>query len=496
MSGLEQTMLPVEPIAQRTNTNDTHEKQGNEAERPEWLLAHRELSAVARRRAELDCIEAACLLRAERARVHRHMGLATFAEYAERLLGYTPRTLEEKLRVARALERLPETERALASGRINASVARELTRVATAETERAWLDAAAGQTVRQVQHLVSGHAPGDLPSDAKKAHLQRFVLHFEVRSDTYAAFREALKVLRQRSDHSLDDDAALLQMAREVLGGPSEAGRANYQLVVSTCEECGRGFQRAAGDRVEIDPAVVAAAACDAVEIAVPAGAAGIGVEPADTGPTGAHARAADGSREGAHVCAEADTGAPTDSPRRRRARQTVPPAVRREVLHRDQGCCVVPGCRNTTFVDVHHLVTRAEGGSNRADNLVVNCGAHHRAVHEGTLRIEGSVVRGLSFLHIDRTSYGSFPGFAQDVTAESEDDGTLDRVPQRAECEAPSSEPASPPTPARDRALVALKHLGFTANVAKDALERAVAELSENASTEELLRAAIRAAT
>ena len=37
-------------------------------------------------------------------------------------------------------------------------------------------------------------------------------------------------------------------------------------------------------------------------------------------------------------------------------ARQGVPPALRRAVLARDRGCCQVPGCTHSPYVDVHHI--------------------------------------------------------------------------------------------------------------------------------------------
>jgi hypothetical protein len=67
----------------------------------------------------------------------------------------------------------------------------------------------------------------------------------------------------------------------------------------------------------------------------------------------------------------------------------------------------VVPGCRHATYVDLHHLVARAEGGRHDPDQLVTLCGAHHRAVHRGALIIEGSVSQGLTFRHADGSAYG-----------------------------------------------------------------------------------------
>src|SRR5690606_36580381 len=53
------------------------------------------------------------------------------------------------------------------------------------------------------------------------------------------------------------------------------------------------------------------------------------------------------------------------------KATQTIPPAVRRYVLHRDHGCCVMPGRAHGKFLDVHHLRARAEGGTHEPDTLV-----------------------------------------------------------------------------------------------------------------------------
>ena len=69
------------------------------------------------------------------------------------------------MRVAEALETLPALEQALRDGAVSWSAARELTRVATADSEQAWLEVAGGRNVRQIEEMVAGHAPGDLPHD-------------------------------------------------------------------------------------------------------------------------------------------------------------------------------------------------------------------------------------------------------------------------------------------------------------------------------------------
>jgi hypothetical protein len=125
----------------------------------DWQAAHDALVRLARTRAGLDFEEGRWLLAAQRVRVHERLGYGSFLEYVERLFGYAPRFTQDRLRVAEALETLPQLAQALRSGAASWSCARELTRVATPDTEHAWLERARGHTVREVEKLVAGHRP-------------------------------------------------------------------------------------------------------------------------------------------------------------------------------------------------------------------------------------------------------------------------------------------------------------------------------------------------
>ncbi|HEY8943871.1 MAG TPA: HNH endonuclease signature motif containing protein, partial [Polyangiaceae bacterium] len=368
---------------------------GNE----DWVLAHEALERIARQKAELDWEEGTALLRAMRSGVHQHLGYASFVQYVERLFGYSARTTDDKLRTALAVEQLPELSRELREGNLNWSAARELSRVATVQTEREWLDAARGKTVRQIEGIVSGRVAGDRPTDPPRTDSRRHVLRFEIRADTLATFREAVAALRRRSPDWMEDDDVLLQMAREILRGPTDTGRASYQVAITVCEKCGRGFQDGAGESLPVDASLVEAARCDAQCI-------GRVDSPAqtDSGSVGESSSEKDAipTPESTHVGEQSPTFAA--------ASQRIPPAVRRWILRRDRGCCVVPGCSHATFVDIHHLRERAEGGNHDRDNLVTLCAAHHRAVHRGQLRVEGSPADGLQFRRADGSSYSELP--------------------------------------------------------------------------------------
>ena len=163
----------------------------------DWKDVHEQLIRLATQRSALDSQEGPLLLAALRARVHEQLGYGTFQEYAERLFGYTPRFVVERLRVARALENLPQTQEALAQGVITWSAARELTRVATVENETDWLAASAHKSVRELEKMVSGLQPGAKPGDLGRPEHERHVLRFEVSAETYATYREAIAKLRR-----------------------------------------------------------------------------------------------------------------------------------------------------------------------------------------------------------------------------------------------------------------------------------------------------------
>jgi hypothetical protein len=81
----------------------------------------------------------------------------------------------------------------------------------------------------------------------------------------------------------------------------------------------------------------------------------------------------------------ENDEGEPLSVGRKTRS---IPPALRRALNSRDQGCRF-PGCTHTRYVDAHHVKHWAHGGESKPSNLVSLCTFHHRLVHEGGIRIE-----------------------------------------------------------------------------------------------------------
>jgi hypothetical protein len=386
----------------------------------QWQDIHKQLVRLAKQRAGQDFEEGQWLLRGMKAGIHIALAYGSYFEYVERVFGYTPRIAADRIRVAQALEQLPAMAEALRTAAISWSIARELTRVAVAQTEREWLDAVKTKTVRQVERMVSGRSKGDRPGDPPDETARRHVVRFEVGGDVLALLREAQAELVRRSGGHLGDDDVIRLLAASVLGGARDEGRSAYQVAMTICGRCGNGKQEACGDAIPVTPTVVERACCDAQHIG------------------------------------EADPA----SGARPRASQTIPPVIRREVLRRHGGCCAVPGCSNSTFVEVHHLDRREEGGTHDPRRLIPLCSAHHAAEHEGRLIIEGDAITGFSFYHGDRAPYGA------------------QAVPET--------------TMAWADAFSALKNLGFKEGPIRQALEAVRRDVDHDADAQSITRAAL----
>jgi 5-methylcytosine-specific restriction endonuclease McrA len=87
---------------------------------------------------------------------------------------------------------------------------------------------------------------------------------------------------------------------------------------------------------------------------------------------------------------------------------RTIPPALRRALHHRDQGCRF-PGC-GTRFTQGHHLRHWAQGGPTTLSNLALLCRRHHRAVHEEGYSVEREPDGTLHFRRPDGRSLPETP--------------------------------------------------------------------------------------
>jgi hypothetical protein len=350
----------------------------------------------------------------------------------------------EKVRVARALEELPETTAWMALGRLSFSQARALTRVATADNEAELLEAAEKMTVAQIERMVRAWRMKSAADAVEREEERQRARTFSVAPDldgTYIvrgrltpeqgavlmrAIEAAGDVLFREETHG---------QAYESRGMPeSQAAAARRRAdAVALLAECaltaGFGARKMAEDEggeaeLSADPDPDAQA-----PTAEPASTADAG-PPADQASTPATPFPLSGSRAGRyqvmlHVemdalreddptcgagCSHLDDGVRVSHETSRRiscdsavvplfldaegrildaahSRRVVSPALRRALEARDRGCRF-PGC-GLRYTEAHHVRHWADGGETSLENCVLLCRHHHRLVHEGSWKME-----------------------------------------------------------------------------------------------------------
>jgi hypothetical protein len=327
----------------------------------EWQKVDHRLREYARHRSALDAAEVFDLVRAEQLKIYVCFGFVSLYEYMEHVLGYKPHTARERMRVARALVELPETTAALARGALSYSAVRELTRVATAETEADWLAQAEGLVVNQIESLVANHRPGDRPDDPTDPDLRPRVVRLELPPEVYALWRQARMVVAEERGAEISDADVIETICRSVIAPSTGERGPAHQIAYQQCQDCRRATQNGAGREIDVGPEVLERAACDA------------------------------------KILGSLDATTPE------RATTTVTPRIREQVFARDHHRCTVPGCRSARNLEVHHLIEQARGGMHELWNITLLCSGHHAALHAGLLTMQGQAPYLIEF----RWTYG-----------------------------------------------------------------------------------------
>jgi uncharacterized protein DUF222/HNH endonuclease len=331
-------------------------------------------------------------------------GFRSCAHWLSWRVGLDLGAAREKVRVARALATLPLLAQALARGELSYAKVRALTRVATPETEERLLGVGQGGTAAHVERIVRGWRWVDRHAEARETarqHASRalhvwedadgtVVVRGRLTPEVGALFLQALAAAREtlyqrrrgeeKADHPAEPSAepptraqqqadALALLGETALhhgldpGPPAE----RYQVVVHVdapaLADPDQPGQSVLEGGARVSPETSRRLACDASRVVMRHDEDGRVVE------VGARTR-------------------------------TIPPALRRALHHRDQGCRF-PGC-GLPLGEGHHVRHWAEGGPTTLANLALLCRRHHRAVHEGGYRIDRQADGALGFRRPD----------------------------------------------------------------------------------------------
>ncbi len=284
------------------------------------------------------------LLQIQNRMIHKKMGFATLEDYAKHYSGLTPSQTREFVLVGRKLPRFPEVETALGEGRLSWSQARLITRRASPEEQKKWVEQAQSLTVQQMEKILppvrkrrQGISDKKEPAgggffepkkeDSPVVNRRHFFsLSFE--SEAFARFERLLAAASGRSKEE--------KILRALAAGGGQSHGVPYLVVIMKCPECGCAALPTSRGEDPASNALLKSAQCDA-------------------------------AIEDAHGV----------------RRHTIPPKLRRLALQRARFQCEAKGCNHSQFLEIHHRLPTAAGGTNDLSNLMVLCWRCHRHLHE-----------------------------------------------------------------------------------------------------------------
>jgi hypothetical protein len=303
----------------------------------------------------------------------RTEGATSGAAWAAQSLGVSEATGRVWSHVAERLWDLPHLARGLRAGAISFDKVRAVANTATPETDADLLRQAEQCSVRQLTD-VARQSRGATDEQASSEYDSRYVrfndnrrtITAQLPQDLYAVAREAISEKARELptdgttpwDHRLCD--GFLALCRS---GGGRSGRSPYFVVVHTDLSLLQGGTGIA--EVErlglLSPEAIRRITCDSTIALAVDDAFG-------------------------HTMFEGQS------------KRLATDAQRREVTRRDRHCRF-PGCSNSTFTNVHHIVHWGDEGPTDLPNLVTLCNHHHHRVHEGRWRMTGNANGVLRFI-------------------------------------------------------------------------------------------------
>ncbi len=335
-------------------------------------------------------------------------GLCSCAHWLNFQCGIGMNAAREKVRVAHALKDLPLISEGFRKGELSYSKVRAMTRIANADNEEKLMSVAKHGTAHHVEKLVSLYRGCVRRQDLENANLQHMNRSVSIRYDydgsllisgRFPPEQGALIVKALEMAVSIPTRADCRSSFRS-----EESNSPNQQEVTAVTPDHDQALEpftaRRADALVQIAETYLhngpaSSSTADRYQVVVHVAAETLKNDV--TAETSGHINGDISHLEdGPHVTAETsrriacdcsivgivedNQGEPLSVGRKTRS---IPPALRRALRSRDQGCRF-PGCTHTHFIDGHHIRHWADGGETSMTNLVQLCRHHHRLVHEG----------------------------------------------------------------------------------------------------------------
>jgi hypothetical protein len=345
-------------------------------------------------------------------------GLGNCAEWLAWRCELSLSAAREKVRTAHALREMPAISAAFEDGRLSYSKVRALTRVVEYHDEESLLSYALQVSAEQVEQRcreIRNASPEKSVGGAWRAWEHRSLIVWRDRArgmmkitvelpiEDGEVIANAIERVADTGDAALGLEFAAARKAagvRESAANGWLAQQADALLAIAKASLAG-GDTNIAHDancaRADEKPGARSASVADHYQVVVHVD------DSALRGGLGRSDLPIDTVKRLACDCSlitivEDSNGTPLDVGRKQRKLST---PLRRALWSRDRGC-IFPGCRNTRYVDAHHIRHWINGGETSLENLSLLCWHHHRLVHEGGFKMRRDTHEEIYFVRPD----------------------------------------------------------------------------------------------
>ena len=283
-------------------------------------------------------------------KLYRELGYSSINQYAKVELGFSTSRTGDFLQLSRKLKKLPKIKAKVESGELGYTAARVIAPIADQTNEKQWVDFALNNSRRQLEQEVkqakktaadkAANQPELLPvPHTRPAAVVPVRVTMEMSPTQFARYEKLWEQVRKQRNAPRDKVEALLEMMANFAAESSPRGDVSSppaQIHIHQCPECAATTIPTSKGELEIGATELERAQCDS-QVSRP----------------------------------------------NQRNKASIPPAVRRKVLARYRHKCQGLGCNHTQYLEIHHSVPRARGGSNDVENLVCLCSGCHGLIHE-----------------------------------------------------------------------------------------------------------------
>ena len=167
-------------------------------------------------------VQAFYLIDLEQRGLHQVLGFASVLQLARQRLGMSRSRASELLSTGRRLLALPLLDAAFARGELSWSKVRRLARVASADTEAAWIARASQVSIERVEQLVASSRPGDAPPEDGGLPVTKLCVHLMMDPLQQEMWERAREKLQAEFDETIPDERLADEMVRLILASNAD----------------------------------------------------------------------------------------------------------------------------------------------------------------------------------------------------------------------------------------------------------------------------------